>query len=87
MLRDHIKEDIFLFFQASGCLLLHESSAELSALLSLSNYHLSIAISMSSEWMVAYNRFNGTLLISSNVFCILTAYLRQPVRKESICKV
>ena len=28
VLRDHIKQDIFLAFQTGSCLLLHESSAE-----------------------------------------------------------
>ena len=50
VLSDHIKQDIVLAFRTSGCLLLHESSA-------FSNKqpvnHLSIAISMSPEWMVA----------------------------------
>ena len=60
VLSDHIKQDIFLAFQTGGCLLLHESSAESSSSRSflcffhsaISN-HLSILISMSSEWMVA----------------------------------
>ena len=37
VMRDHIKQDIFLAFQTGGCLLLHESSAESSALLSFNN--------------------------------------------------
>ena len=48
-----------------GCLLLHESSAERFKYMSFLYYfhstirnHLSIAISMSPEWMVALNRFN-----------------------------
>ena len=71
MLSDHIKQDIFLAFQTGGCLLLDESIAESSCILlhesSVESYfhsaignHLSIAISMSPEWVVAYNRFNCT---------------------------
>ena len=30
VLRDHIKQHIFLTFQTSGCILLHESSGESS---------------------------------------------------------
>ena len=59
VLSDHIQQDIFLAFHAGGCLLLHESSAESSAAEALCNYfhsaisnQLSIAISMSPEWMV-----------------------------------
>ena len=56
---DHIKQDTFLAFQTGGCLLLHESSAESSCMSvqcyfhSAMSHHLSIAISMSPEWMVA----------------------------------
>ena len=54
LLSDHIKQDMFLAFQTDLCLLL--IPAKLSALLlfhaAISN-HLSIAISMSPEWMVA----------------------------------
>ena len=59
VLSDHIKQDIFLAFQTGGCLLLHESSAESSYMSFLHyfhsaiNNHLSIAMSMSPEWMVA----------------------------------
>ena len=60
---DHIKQDIFLAFQAGGCLLLHESSAE-SSCMSFLHYsnsaisnHLSKAISMSPKWMVTSDRF------------------------------
>ena len=55
VLSDHMKQDIFLAFKTGGCLLLHESSAESSCMSfhsAISN-HLSIAISMSREWMVA----------------------------------
>ena len=64
VLSDHIKLDIFLAFQTGGCLLLHESSAENTCRSFLHYFHaaisnhLSIAISMSPEWVVAYNRFN-----------------------------
>ena len=58
MLSDHIKQYIFLAFQAGGCLLLHESSAE-SSCMSFSHYfhsaisnHLPIAISLSPEWLL-----------------------------------
>ena len=51
VLSDHIKQYIFLTFQTCGRLLLHESSAELYALLLFSDQ--SIAISMSAECMVA----------------------------------
>ena len=51
VLRDHIKQDIFLAFQIGGCLLLHVKVVQ-SAFRAISN-HLSIAISMSPEWMVA----------------------------------
>ena len=54
---DHITQDICLAFQTGGCLLLPESRAESSA---ISN-HLSIAISMSPEWVIALNRFNCTV--------------------------
>ena len=59
MLSDLIQQDIFLALQTGGCLLLHESSAEslyisfLHFLHSAISNHLSIAISMSPEWMVA----------------------------------
>ena len=55
----HIQQDIFLAFQTGGFLLLHESSAESSCLSFLHYFHsaisnhLSIAISMSPERMVA----------------------------------
>ena len=52
VLSDHIKQDIFLAFQTGGCLLPHESSAESYFHSAISN-HLSIAFSMSPEWMVA----------------------------------
>ena len=45
---DHIKQDIFLAFQAGGCLLLHEHYFHSA----ISNY-LSITMSMSPEYMVA----------------------------------
>ena len=63
-LSDHIKQYIFLAFQTGDCLLLHESSAESSCMSFLQFFHpaisnhLSIAISVSPEWMVAKNRFN-----------------------------
>ena len=50
LLSDHIKQYIVLAFRTGGCLLLHESSAEIFHA-AISN-HLSIAISMSPEWMV-----------------------------------
>ena len=59
MFNDHIKQDIFLAFQTSGYLLLHESSAESSPMNFLQYFHsaisnhLSIAMSMSPEYMVA----------------------------------
>ena len=46
------KRDIFLAFQTGGCFLLHESSAESYFNAAISN-DLSIAISMSPEWVVA----------------------------------
>ena len=57
VLSDHIIQDIFLAFQTGGCLLLHESSAEscrsfLHYFHSATSNHLSIGISMYSEWMV-----------------------------------
>ena len=57
-LSDHIKQDIFLAFQAGGCILLHESSAESSCSFlcyfhTVISNHLSIVIFMSPEWMVA----------------------------------
>ena len=55
VLSDHIKRDIFLAFQTGGCLPLHDSSAHSA----ISN-HLSIVISISTEWVVSYNRFNCT---------------------------
>ena len=64
VLSNHIKQDIFLAFQTGGCLLLHESSAEsfcgsfLRYFHSAINNHRSITISMSPEWVVAYNRFD-----------------------------
>ena len=68
VLSDHIKQDIFLAIQTGGCLLLYESSAESSrSRVFLCYFHaaisnnLSIAISMSSEWMIALNRFYCTL--------------------------
>ena len=49
-------------FKTDGCLLLNESSADSRSFLryfhSAMGNHLSIAISMSPEWVVAYNRFN-----------------------------
>ena len=56
VLSNHIKQDINLAFQTCGCLLLNESSAESSFLRyfhSAISKHLSIEISMSSEWVVA----------------------------------
>ena len=56
VLSDHIlQQGIFLAFQTAGCLLLHESRAEsfLYYFQSAISNHLSIAISMSPEWMVA----------------------------------
>ena len=48
-----------LAFQTSDCLLLHESSGSfLHYFPSAISNHLSIAISMSPAWMVAYNRLN-----------------------------
>ena len=73
MFSDHIKQDMFLAFQTGGCLLVHKTSAdmhELSALPSLSNY-LSIAISMSPEWMVALNRFNRTMYSYVTAACLV----------------
>ena len=55
---DHITQDICFAFQTGGCLLLHESRARLHS--AISN-HLSIAISMSPEWVIALNRFNCTV--------------------------
>ena len=52
VLSDHIKQDIFLAFQTGGCLLLYESSSSALLYSAVSSY-LSIAISMSPEWMVA----------------------------------
>ena len=55
VLSDHIKHYIFLAFQIGGRLLLHESSAEsfLHYFHAAISNHLSVAIPMSSEWMVA----------------------------------
>ena len=55
ILSDHIKQDIVLAFQTGGFLLPHESSAEsfLCYFHSAISNHLSIAISMSPEWIVA----------------------------------
>ena len=59
MLSDHIQQHIFWTLQTGGCLLLHESSADSSCMSFLHYFHsaisnhLSIAISMSPEWMVA----------------------------------
>ena len=39
---NHIKQDIFLAYQTGGCLLLHESSAQSSTLLSFSNVHVTL---------------------------------------------
>ena len=56
---NHIKQYIFLAFQSGGCLLLHLNSAESSCVSFLHYFHaaisnhLSIAISMSPDWMVA----------------------------------
>ena len=57
VLSGHIKQDIYLGFQTGDCLMLHESSAEICG--SFLHYfhlaickHLSIAISVSPEWMV-----------------------------------
>ena len=49
VLRDDMKQDIGLAFQTGGCLLLHESSAESSTLLSFSNKQPPVVISMSPE--------------------------------------
>ena len=63
VLSDHRKQDVFLAFQTGGCLLLHESRTE-SSYLSICYFHSAIskhpciAISMSPQWVVAYNRFN-----------------------------
>ena len=59
VLSDHKKKDIFLAFHTGGWLLLFESSAESSCTSFLYYFHstisshLSIAISMIPEWMVA----------------------------------
>ena len=77
VLSEHIKQDIFLAFQAGGCLLLHESSAESSCGTFIQQYlssHLSIGISMSPEWMVALNRFNCTFLIPHSIAKLLCAH-------------
>ena len=56
---EHIKQDIFLAFQTGGCLLQHERSAESTCMSFLHFFHsaisnhLSIAMSMSPESMVA----------------------------------
>ena len=55
-------------FQTGGWVLLHESSAEstcksfLHYFHSAKSNHLSIAISMSPEWMVTLNRFNALVI-------------------------
>ena len=59
VLNDHMKQDLCLAFQTGGCLLLHESSVQSSCRRFLCHFHsavgnyLSIAISMSPEWIVA----------------------------------
>ena len=68
VLSDHIKHNTFLAFLTGGRLLLNESSEESSSFLryfhsAISN-HLSIVISMSSEGMVAQNRFDCMSLYS-----------------------
>ena len=65
-LSDHIKQDMFLAFQTSGCLLLYKNSMSF-------RHYFDTAIektpvyndSMSLELMVALNRFNriSTLLL------------------------
>ena len=50
VLSDHIQQNICLTFQTGGCLMLHESIAES---LGMRLNHLSIAMSMSPEWVVA----------------------------------
>ena len=78
VLSDHIKQDIFLAFQTGGCLLLHKSSAECSCRSFLHYFHsaisdhLSIAISMTPEWVVAYNRFNVIFLITAQIYFVST---------------
>ena len=68
VLSDHIKQDTCLAFQTGCYLLLHESNAESSCRSFLHYFHsaisnhLSIAISMSPEWMVAINRLNCTVI-------------------------
>ena len=70
VLSDHINQDIFLAFHSGGCLLLHESRTEsprgrsfLCYFYAAISNHLSqsIAIPMSPERVVAYNRFNCNL--------------------------
>ena len=74
----YIKHDIFLAIQTGGCLLLHDSSAESSCFLhyfhsAISN-HLSIASSLSPEWIVAENRlkciYEGHRINRGNFFII-----------------
>ena len=52
VLSDHMKQDICFAFQTGGCLLLHESRSFLRYFHSAISNYLSIAISMSPEWMV-----------------------------------
>ena len=53
VLRDHIKQDIFLAFQTGGCLLLHERSAE-------SSLELSLLLSYSNKQPPIFNYFQVT---------------------------
>ena len=62
-----MKQDIFLAFQTSSCLLLHESSSFMHYFHSAISNHLSIAMSMSPEWIVALNRFNCSSVFKGEV--------------------
>ena len=53
VLSNHIKQDIFLAFQASGCLLLHEGSAE-------SSRRLSVLLLFSKKQSPTYSDFHVT---------------------------
>ena len=73
VLSDHIKQDIFWLFRqvvAYCCMKVVQKSSCRSFLRyfhsAISN-HLSIAISMSPEWMAAYNRYNGKLHVYAHI--------------------
>ena len=62
MLSDHIKQDIFLAYQAGSCVLLYESSAEARAFL----YYFRSAISDQMSTMVSWSFETGLKQVLSN---------------------